>query len=39
MFTDVLREETAHLGLPAVGGSTTRTEDGLAGRVKYLFGL
>lgn len=39
MFTDVLREETARLGLPAVEVETTATEDDLAGRVADLFGL
>jgi hypothetical protein len=39
MFTDVLREETARLGLPAVEVDTTTTEDELAGRVADVFGL
>jgi hypothetical protein len=39
MFTDVLREETARLALPAVEVETTTTEDELAGRVADVFGL
>ena len=39
MFTDILREETARLGLPAIEVETTTTEDDLAGRVTDVFGL
>lgn len=39
MFTDVLREETTHLGLPAIDVETTTTEDELTRRVKDIFGL
>lgn len=39
MFTDVLREETARLRLPAVEVETTATEDELAGRVADVLGL
>jgi hypothetical protein len=39
MFTDIFREETARLGLPAVVVGTTTTEDDLAGRVAGVFGL
>jgi hypothetical protein len=39
MFTDILREETAHLGLPAIEVDVTMTEDDLAGRVADVFGL
>jgi 2-phosphoglycerate kinase len=39
MFTDVLREETARLGLPAIEVDTTTTEDDLARRVADVFGL
>lgn len=39
MFTDLLREETARLGLWAIEVDTTATEDDLATRVTDLFGL
>jgi 2-phosphoglycerate kinase len=39
MFTDMLREETARLGLPAIEVDTTTTEGDLAKRVTDLFGL
>lgn len=39
MFTDLLREETARLGLPAIEVDTTTTEDDLAQRVTDMFGL
>ena len=39
MFTDVLREETAKMGLPAINVDTTTTEDELVKRVTELFGL
>jgi 2-phosphoglycerate kinase len=39
MFTDVLREETTRLGLPAIEVDITTTEDDLAGRVTDVFGL
>jgi 2-phosphoglycerate kinase len=39
MFTDILREETAHLGGPAVEVDATMTEDDLAERVTEVFGL
>jgi 2-phosphoglycerate kinase len=39
MFTDVLREETAHLHLPAIEVDATMTEDDLATRVTAAFGL
>jgi len=39
MFTDVLREETARLRLPAVEVDAAMTEDELAGRVAEVFGL
>lgn len=38
MFTDILREETARLGLPAIEVDTTTTEDDLARRVTDVFG-
>jgi len=37
MFTDILREETARLGLPAIEVDTTMTEDDLVQRVTELF--
>lgn len=39
MFTDILREEAARLGLPAVEVDATMTEDDLAERVTEVFGL
>jgi hypothetical protein len=39
MFTDILREETARLGLPAIEVDATTTEDYLAERVTDVFGL
>jgi 2-phosphoglycerate kinase len=39
MFTEILREETARLGLPAIEVDATATEDDLAQRVAELFGL
>ena len=39
MFTDVLREQTARMGFPAMEVHTTTTEDDLARRVTNLFGL
>ena len=39
MFTDVLREETARLGLPTVEVDTTMTEDELVNRVTDVFAL
>ena len=39
MFTDILREETARLGLAAIQVDTTTTEDELARRVTGVFGL
>jgi 2-phosphoglycerate kinase len=39
MFTDLLREETARLKLPAIEVDLGVTEDDLAGRVTELFGL
>jgi 2-phosphoglycerate kinase len=39
LFTDVLREETARLGLPAVDVDTTMTEDDLVKRVTDVFAL
>jgi hypothetical protein len=39
MFTDILREETARLGLPTIEMDTTTTEDVLAKRVTDVFGL
>ena len=38
MFTDILREETARLGLPVIEVSTTTTEDELTRRVTNMFG-
>ena len=39
MFTDILREETARLGLPAIEVNNTTTEDDVVKRVTDLFGL
>ena len=39
MFTDILREETARLELPAIEVDATMTEDDLAKRVTEEFGL
>jgi 2-phosphoglycerate kinase len=39
MFTDILREETARLEVPAVEVDATMTEDDLAERVTEVFGL
>jgi 2-phosphoglycerate kinase len=39
MFTDILREETARLELPAIEVDATMTEDDLAERVTEVFGL
>jgi hypothetical protein len=39
MFTDILRAETARLGLPAIEVAATTTEDDLAERVTDVFGL
>jgi 2-phosphoglycerate kinase len=39
MFTDILREETARLELPAIEVDATMTEDDLAKRVTEVFGL
>jgi hypothetical protein len=39
MFTDVLREETAHHGVSAIVVDTTMTEDDLVDRVTDAFGL
>jgi 2-phosphoglycerate kinase len=39
MFTDVLREETARLGVPTIEVDATMTEDELARRVTYVLGL
>jgi hypothetical protein len=39
MFTEVLREETQRLGLPAIEADITATEDDLTGRVTELLGL
>lgn len=39
MFTDILREETARLGLAAIEVDTTTIEDDLARRVTNMFGL
>ena len=39
MFTDLLREETARLGLHAIEVDTTTTEDDLVKRVTKLFSL
>jgi hypothetical protein len=37
MFTDILREETARLAVPAIEVDTTMTEDDLAKRVADVF--
>lgn len=39
MFTDLLREETARLGLHAIEVDTTTTEDDVARRVTNVFGF
>ena len=39
MFTDILREETARLGLPAIEVDTTSSEDELTRQVTDMFGL
>lgn len=39
MFTDILREETARLGVPAIEVDATMTENELAKRVTEVFGL
>jgi 2-phosphoglycerate kinase len=39
MFTDILREETARLEMPAIEVDATMTEDDLAKRVTEVFGL
>lgn len=39
MFTDILREETARLEMPAIEVDVTMTEDDLAKRVTDVFGL
>ncbi len=39
MFTDILREETARLGLHAIEVDTTTTENDLAAQVTDVFGL
>lgn len=39
MFTDLLREETTRLGLPAIEVDTTTTQDDLVKRVTEVFGL
>ena len=39
MFTDILREETARLEVPAIEVDATMTEDDLAKRVTEVFGL
>jgi hypothetical protein len=39
MFTDILRDETAHLKLPAIEVDVTTTEDDLVNRVTEVFGL
>jgi hypothetical protein len=39
LFTELLREETARLALPAVEVDATMSEDDLAGRVSDAFGL
>lgn len=39
MFTEILREETARLELPAIEVDTTMTEDELVRRVTEAFGL
>lgn len=39
MFTDMLREETARLGLPAIEVDTKTTEDDVARQVMQVFGF
>ena len=39
MFTDILREETARLGLPAIEVDATMSEEDVARRVAEVFGL
>lgn len=39
MFTDRLRGDLQHLGLPAIEIDIAMTEDGLARRVTEVFGL
>jgi cytidylate kinase len=39
MFTDILREETARVELPAIEVDTSMTEDDLARRVTEVFGI
>jgi hypothetical protein len=39
MFTDILRDEAARLGVPAIEVNAATTEDNLAGRVTEVFGL
>lgn len=39
MFTEILREKTARLGLPAIEVDTTTTEDDLTQRVTAAFGF
>jgi hypothetical protein len=39
MFTDILREETARLGLAAIDVDATMTEDDLTSRVANAVGL
>ena len=39
MFTEILREETTRLGLPAIEVNTTTTEDELTRRVTNMLGL
>jgi hypothetical protein len=39
MFTDILREETARLQVPAIEVDATMTDDDLARRVTEVFGL
>ena len=39
MFTNILREETARLEVPAIEVDVTMTEDDLARRVMEVFGL
>ncbi len=39
MFTDILREETARLEVPAIEVDATTTEDNLVNRVTEVFGL
>jgi hypothetical protein len=39
MFTDILRQETARLELPAIEVNATMTEDDLVRQVTEVFGL